>query len=193
MSPRDMTLTEIERLRIEAEAADVPFEMDEEAFRAFYDRTARPVWAYLSRITGDRQAADDLLQDTYYRFLRARTSLESESDRRAYLFRIATNLARDRRRRSAHAPVVPLGTRDIGPDRDAASTESRADLDRAMGRLRPRERALLWLAYGVGQPHTEIAGALGVTTGSVKPLLFRARRKLAALLRGPGSKTGGRS
>jgi RNA polymerase sigma-70 factor (ECF subfamily) len=62
-----------------------------------------------------------------------------------------------------------------------------------MGRLRPRERALLWLAYGVGQPHTEIAGTLGLTTGSVKPLLFRARRKLAALLRGRGNETGGRS
>jgi RNA polymerase sigma-70 factor (ECF subfamily) len=188
-----MTLTDIERLRIEAETADVPFEMDEEAFRAFYDRTARPVWAYLSRMTGDRQAADDLLQEAYYRFLRARTNMDSEGDRRAYLFRIATNLARDRHRRSAHAPVVPLGTRDVGSDRDAAATESRADLDRAMGRLRPRERALLWLAYGVGQPHTEIAGALGVATGSVKPLLFRARRKLAALLRGHGNERGGRS
>jgi len=45
---------------------------------------------------------------------------------------------------------------------DAATAERRADLDRAMGKLRPRDRALLWLAYGVGQPHTEIASALGV-------------------------------
>ena len=64
------------------------------------------------------------------------------------------------------------------------SFDARADLDRAMGKLRPRERALLWLAYGVGQPHTEIADALGVKTGSVKLLLFRARRKLANLLGG---------
>ena len=63
-----------------------------------------------------------------------------------------------------------------------------------MARLRPRDRALLWLAYAQEQPHVEIAEVLGVKTGSVKLLLFRARRKMAALLRGapPGSATRGR-
>ena len=57
-----------------------------------------------------------------------------------------------------------------------------------MGRLRPRERALLWLAYAQGHAHTEIADTLGVKTGSVKLLLFRARRKLAGILRAvPGA------
>ena len=41
--------------------------MDEEAFRLFYQRTSRSLWAYLSRMSGDRQLADDLLQETYYR------------------------------------------------------------------------------------------------------------------------------
>jgi RNA polymerase sigma-70 factor (ECF subfamily) len=59
----------------------------------------------------------------------------------------------------------------------------RTDLRRAMSRLRPRERALLWLAYGQGHAHAEIAETLGVKTASVKLLLFRARRKLATLLR----------
>ena len=44
--------------------------MDEELFRAFYDRTAKALWAYLAHVTGDHYAADDLLQETYYRFLR---------------------------------------------------------------------------------------------------------------------------
>ena len=68
--------------------------MDEDAFRAFYDRTSRGVWAYLARITGDRQLADDLLQETYYRFYRASATYESETHRRNSLFCIATNLAR---------------------------------------------------------------------------------------------------
>ena len=51
-----------------------------------------------------------------------------------------------------------------------------------MARLKPRERDLLWLAYGQGSTHEEIAGSLGLKTGSIKPLLFRARRRLAALL-----------
>ena len=88
------------------------FEMDEDAFRAFYDRTARSLWGYLSRMTGDPQVADDLLQETYYRFLRARGHWESEAHRRAYLFRIATNLARDGRRRAVAAQTVALPESD---------------------------------------------------------------------------------
>jgi RNA polymerase sigma-70 factor (ECF subfamily) len=185
MTPRDVTLSDIDRIGAAADAAgDVAFEMDEETFRAFYERTARSVWTYLSRLSGDPQAADDLLQETYYRFLRIAAPLESEAHRRAYLFRIATNLVRDRHRRSVASPTIPLGDLDVASPDGRAAAERRADLSLAMRKLRPRDRALLWLAYGLGQPHTEIADTLGVTTGSVKPLLFRARRKLAQLLRG---------
>ena len=76
----------------------MPFAMDEQAFRAFYDRTAPALWAYLSRLSGDRQLADDLLQESYYRLLRSRETFEGEAHRRNYLFRIATNLVRDARR-----------------------------------------------------------------------------------------------
>ena len=51
-----------------------------------------------------------------------------------------------------------------------------------MGRLKRRERELLWLAYAQGSSHQEIGETLGLKTGSIKPLLFRARQKLAALL-----------
>ena len=59
----------------------------------------------------------------------------------------------------------------------------RVDLSRAMTRLKPRERDLLWLAYAQGSSHDEIAAALGLKTSSIKMLLFRARQRLAALLR----------
>ena len=69
-------------------------------------------------------------------------------------------------------------------------TDARLDLTRAFARLKRRERELLWLAYAHGSSHEEIGAALGLKTGSIKPLLFRARHRLAALLRGTGS-TGG--
>ena len=50
--------------------------------------------------------------------------------------------------------------------------------------LKPRERAMLWLAYTEGSTHREIADTLGLTPRSVKLLLFRARRRLAGLLMG---------
>lgn len=184
---KHMTLSDVERLEIDAGEAEVAFEMDEETFRAFYERTARPLWAYLSRMTGDRHLADDLLQESYYRFLRASTSWTDEAHRRAYLFRIATNLVRDGHRRAKHRPayVVPFARPEpASHDDPAESSARRTDLQRAMARLRPRDRALLWLAYAQGQAHAEIAETLGVKPASIKLLLFRARRRLAALLRG---------
>jgi RNA polymerase sigma-70 factor (ECF subfamily) len=187
---RDMTLSELEQLDASASDSEGTFQMDEDAFRLFYERTARPVWAYLSRMSGDPRLADDLLQETYYRFLRANVSLESDAHRRNYLFRIATNLVRDMRRR----PRVDESRRPDGgehaerPDPQSADAANgavrRLDLARSMARLKPRERDLLWLAYAQGSSHKEIAETLGLKTASVKLLLFRARRRLASFLRG---------
>jgi RNA polymerase sigma-70 factor (ECF subfamily) len=191
---RDLTLSQIERLRLRADEAEVAFEMDEEAFRAFYDRTARSLWAYLSRVTRDVQLADDLLQEAYYRFLRARRAHQSDAHRRNYLYRIATNLVRDGYRRDRHVQLIAFADDGDGPathDADAAvRAERRTDLQRAMAHLKPRERALLWLAYAQGSSHREIAESLGLKPSSVKMLLFRARGKLAVLLRGAAAKGG---
>src|SRR5579859_1660426 len=95
----DVTYLDVGRLDADAAAgADVALAMDEDAFRAFYDRTAGPLWGYLSRISGDRQLADDLLQEAYYRLLKARVAFENETHRRNYLYRIATNLVHDTKR-----------------------------------------------------------------------------------------------
>jgi RNA polymerase sigma-70 factor (ECF subfamily) len=168
--------------RADAEARAMPL-MDEEAFRALYERTARGVWAYLVRLTRDRQLADDLLQETYYRFYRAGAAYESETHRRNALFCIATNLARDASRRQRTIEMVPLHDELTADDRTASHAENRADLAKAMQRLKPRQREMLWLAYGQGASHEEIARILGLKSASIKLLLFRARRKLAALLR----------
>lgn len=189
---RDATFNEVRRDGAVDDTAAV-FVMDEETFRAFYERTARGVWGYLARVTGDRQLADDLLQEAFYRFLRAEGTYTSEAHRRNTLYRIATNLARDAWRRSlvrAVSSVTGNEIEHISSGQDAGSTERTADLTRAMSQLTQRERAILWLAYAEGASHREIAHALGVRAGSLKPMLFRARHKLAALLgRGPGKET----
>ncbi len=192
---RDLTVPEIERLRSETTSHVVPLDMDEEAFRGFYERTARTLGAYLARVTGDHALADDLLQESYYRLLRARGGYESEAHRRNALFRIATNLMRDNHRRARNAPVLTtMDHGDVaGRPGEAEATERATDLRRAMARLKPRERELLWLAYAQGSSHREIAECLGLRTGSVKLLMFRARRRLAAVLRGGTDRSGGPS
>jgi RNA polymerase sigma-70 factor, ECF subfamily len=182
---REVTLTDVERIGAFGDA-ERTFLMTEEAFRAFYELTARPVWAYLARITGDARLADDLLQEAYYRFLRTRSDFESDDHRRNYLFRIATNLVRDHRRRRGHAERH-LAERAQTADVSAGVHESdwamrRLDLARAMERMKPRERSLLWLAYAQGCSHEEIAEVLGLRKASLKALLFRARKRLLRLL-----------
>jgi RNA polymerase sigma-70 factor (ECF subfamily) len=201
---REITYSDVSRARAIADA-EARFVMDEEAFRGFYDRNARGVWAYLSRVTGDRQMADDLLQEAFYRFLRAASTgpadqdrFDSEAHRRNSLYKIATNLATDARRRSFTRPAAVVTGDDVervadggrGPGNHGAEIDRRTDVNRAMAQLRPRDRAMLWMAYAEGASHDEIAGAIGVRPSSMKLLLFRARRRMATLL-GHMEQTGG--
>lgn len=195
MTARDMTFTDAERLARATGGAASTLEMDEEAFRAFYDRTARSVWAYLAKASGDAQAADDLLQEAYYRLIRSGAHLESESHRRHYLFRVATNLVNDRyrRRRRREEPLdETVADQATAPAEQAERLERGRRLDAAMARLKPRERELLWLAYAEGSTHAEIASILDVRARSIRVMLFRARRRLARLLGEPTRKEGGR-
>src|SRR5688572_11526296 len=99
--------------------------MDEDAFRAFYDRTPGALWGYLSRISGDRQVADDLLQESYYRLLKTTVAFENENHRRNYLYRIATNLVRDEKR--ASRPLfAAIDMPDVAAPEGPADPESRA-------------------------------------------------------------------
>jgi RNA polymerase sigma-70 factor (ECF subfamily) len=182
MTPRE-TVFDLDLDALTDAQADVSFRMDEDAFRGFYDRTSRQLWSYLHRLTGDRNAADDLLQEAYYRFLRADAPLESEAHRRHYLFRIATNLAADRQRRRRTQPPPASAEVDTFTGRPpAAALNQRIDEQSALSRLGVRDRAMLWLAYAQGATHDEIARVVGLKPGSIKPLLLRARRRMAALL-----------
>lgn len=161
--------------------------MDEAEFRAFYEKTAPQLRAYLRRVTGDAAGtAEDLLQESYLRLLRAPLALEGEDHRRHYLFRIATNLLHDQFR-AGRSPFAILS--DIPSGTDAARDfELARDLQRILEQLKPRDRALLWLAYAEGFCHEEIAKSLRCTTSSIRPMLFRARQRLARLLRAHGWK-----
>ena len=170
-----------------AEEAEEAFTMDEESFRAFYVRTARPLWCYLSRALGNAASVDDILQESYYRFLRARLPVMNEAHRKNYLFRIATNLLRDHWRRAKGEYLPDANARDISNSTPLAErVQQESDLSRALEGLKPRERVILWLAYVEGSSHKEIAEHVGLKADSVRPMLFRARQRLADLLRKRG-------
>jgi RNA polymerase sigma-70 factor (ECF subfamily) len=158
--------------------------MDEAAFRHLYQRTARPLRAYLLRSCGEPALADDLLQEAYLRMLRSGFEGESDDHRRYYIFRIATNLLRDHFRRS-RPETREVPERDGAPGHDEA-VHLRSDVGAAMAGLATRDRQMLWLAYVEGASHQEIAEVLGLRTSSIRSMLFRARQRLAAELQARG-------
>ncbi len=165
--------------------------MDEEVFAAFYHRTARALWAYLARVSGNAALADDLLQESYLRFLCARRLRDDENACRAYLFRIATNLMRDHWRRPQTTALDEVPEAALAMDcRGWEHVDSQTVLGPGFALMKARERQLLWLAYAEGCTHREIAQITGLRAASIRLLLFRARRKLARLLREVTQKPG---
>jgi RNA polymerase sigma-70 factor (ECF subfamily) len=168
--------------------------MDSDAFAGFYERSARPLWAYLARVSGDPALADDLMQESYVRYLAAARpdSIQTEGEvaGRRYLFRIATNLLRDHWRRPRQASIEEIPEEFFAATASSAQSDSQAVLGPALKQMRPRDRQLLWLAYAEGYTHREIAEVTGLASASIRLLLFRARRKVANLLREQNPKGG---
>ncbi len=161
--------------------------MDSDAFAAFYERSSRLLWAYLARVSNDGALAEDLMQESYVRFLCAEhapsLAADGEVAARLYLFRIATNLLRDHWRRPRAASIDEISEEFFSAAGGAAQAESRALLGPALQQMKPRERLLLWLAHAEGYSHREIAEVTGLAATSIRLLLFRARRRIAKLLR----------
>lgn len=176
--------------------------LSSEEFDAFHDAHGRALWGYVLRSTGDEHLASDIFQETLLRFLRSAPRDLDDAKRRAYVFRIASNLMRDAWRAGRREE------RWRGEEADEASIEKlygetandstlaqphmvldsaerialSRDLDRALRTLRPIERQLVWLAHVEGLSHRELGNMLGLEESSVKVMLFRARKKLAASL-----------
>jgi RNA polymerase sigma-70 factor (ECF subfamily) len=165
--------------------------LSEREFQDVYRLHGRALWGYLYRLTGNAADADDLLQDSFCRLLATPLATRDDSQLRAYLFRIASNAAIDHRRRAGRAERHAASVSDA-PMAAAESATLRHDMASTFRQLKPQERVLLWLAHVEGTEHREIAQTLGLKAASVPVMLFRARRKLAGLLKrkglGPGER-----
>lgn len=155
--------------------------MDEPAFEAFHRKTARLLWSRLYRLTGNAAKADDVSQKAYIQFIRTADAGRSEPELRAYLYKLATRIAVDEWRREERErsprwlPFVP--GRSVEDE-----AQMKGGVEKALGGLSVRDRAMLWMAYVDGASHQEIAEAVGVGGASVKVILFRARKRMADAL-----------
>ena len=166
------------------EPVATPLEADRAG--ALYEEYSDRILGYCLRRLPSREEAEDAVQHTFlnaYRGLRQGVVPRSEA---AWLFKIAENVCRERRRSAwrrsrvetvqdpeglAGLAIAPLGTHD-----------ELAGLADALAELSPNQRRAILLREWQGLSYREIAEQLGLTEGAVETLLFRARRSLAGKL-----------
>lgn len=153
-----------------------------ENFEAFYQRHEGAIFGYLWRVCGDEQAANDLTQEVFFRAWRQFEQLRSYERPDAWLFRVATNLALNERRRQRTAgPTLSLvGSERSGGDH-AEQLAERAALRTALESLPAKQRAAFILRETYGHSCEEIAEILGLSQAAAKMTLSRARQRLRAL------------
>lgn len=148
-------------------------------FEAFFRAHERAVYACLWRLTGDAQQARDLTQETFLRAWRHFTRVRDYEQPRAWLLRVATNLAFSARRRDRH--IRALSTENMTD----AETPARGDtthaiaerdaVERTLLALPPNQRAALVLREVDGLSCEEIGAALGLSRDAAKMALYRGR------------------
>lgn len=166
--------------------------LDREHFGRVVDDYKDRLVTYVTRLTGDRDRAEDVAQETFVRAYRNRSRYRDDGTLAAYLYRIATNLVRDgARRRKRWARLRPLlggqGDADVvepaprpapDPERCLEADEVRRQVTRAIASLDLRFRAPLVLREIEELSYREIAEVLDCREGTVKSRLHTARAQL---------------
>lgn len=154
----------------------------------FYENYSRSFWFYIYKICGDEPMADDVFQESFYKFLKAKINFQNEKHMQVYLYRIAYRLIIDRMRRikvekRAFAEEQRVYLSNIQKESPQSEVHFSLDMEKTFKKLKPKERMLLWLAYVEGYSYGEIAEMTETKENSLKVQLFRAREKLAKILK----------
>jgi RNA polymerase sigma-70 factor, ECF subfamily len=176
-------MTDLELIRLAQDG-------DALAIRELYRQHSGRVYAVVRRLAGEDALAEDWAQEAWVRVFRALPGFRGESRFTTWLHRIAVNSAlhgkRWRERRVKHEAPIPTVLSESGP---GDQTVLRMRLEKALEKLPDRMRQVLVLHDVEGYTHEEIGEFLGVTPGTSKSQLFKARARMRDFLR-PGSKSG---
>jgi RNA polymerase sigma-70 factor (ECF subfamily) len=164
---------------------------DMQAFEEFYVRYHRRVYGLCLRMTNDTTDSEDLTQEIFIHVHRKIGSFRGESTMTTWLHRVTVNIVLMHFRKKARRPdrttedgespePVVIGTKTP----NHVPILDRIALQRAMAQLSPGYRAVLILHDVEGYEHAEVARICGISSGTSKSQLHKARRRLHALLKG---------
>lgn len=159
--------------------------------RVFYDEHAAALWRYAVRLTGNKNRAEDVVQETLLRAWRhPEVTADAERSVRAWLLTVARNLIIDERRSARFRGESSTPDLDHVPDRagpdEVESTLNRMLLSTALSQLTEEHRAVIRCAYYQGWTTAQIADDLRIPEGTVKSRLHYAVRALRHNLQGMG-------
>lgn len=161
---------------------------DLDCMGTLFERHHGPLFGYLSKLTGNRSAAEDIAQTVFQRMLKYRHTYRSEGSFTAWMYRLARHCANDYFRRSSAAPfaVDPSRLEEAmdgasSADETAAMREDHALLHVALGRLDRDEREVLLLARLQELSYAEVAAILECSVGAARVRAHRALRTLRDL------------
>ena len=162
---------------------------DADAFEEFYRRHAGRLFSLAFRMTGSAEDAEDLLQEVFLQAYRKLSGFRGESTLGTWLYRLAMNHCLDHLRsrqakmsRSTDSLDVDDGWEPAAPAPIVPAAVSQLDLERAIAELPPGCRAAFLLHDVEGFEHREIARILGVSEGTSKSQVHKARMKLRVKL-----------
>lgn len=150
------------------------------AFEDFFERESRSLFRRLCLVTGNRQEAEDVMQDAFLRLYEQWDRVAGMEDSVGYLYRTAFNVFRRRSRRAALAVRRTLG---LAPSADEfAAADARHLVSQALARLTPRQRAALVLTELLGYGSEEAGRVLGVRAGTIRALASQGRAAMRQVL-----------
>ena len=158
---------------------------DREAFEALYGRYARAIFGLALRRLGNREQAEDAVQDTFASIWRSAASYRrTRGPGGPWLYTVARNaiVDRARTRRDLMGEPPDVASTEAGPPEQAEAGWRAFVVHRAFGELPSSERAVLELAYWSGLSQSEVAEFLNIPLGTVKTRTRNGLARLADLL-----------
>jgi RNA polymerase sigma-70 factor (ECF subfamily) len=161
-------------------------------FRQLYDAVFPILFRVVRRITNSEEAAEDLCQDAFFRLYEKKMAFPSPDEAKYWLIRVATNASlnyakRKDRERKAYQRAFREDTRQPETGESALlKKESKEEVQEALQKLPKNLRTVLILKEYGDLNYKKIGQILGISEGNVKVRVFRARERLAGLLRKDG-------